>query len=214
MLERRCKSEKGNKSNLLQMSHDAPEKDMDDFFLCCVVDVAVAVSLRWRTTTPKSNVQYFQHSMGVLCTYECLYKLSLRVKMLLLHNSLIFVIYFVLRTPAHIHTVYWLYCFVYWVNGISIAYWIDDAMLTAYSLCHITPPPHTLSTALISFCTVKSHKTVNICIHTHKHAHKYAHTQTYRIPFCPCAEHFPAFYLLCRNSETAWNSIHAAVIDK
>lgn len=79
---------------------------------------------------------------------------------------------------------------------------------TAYSVNGFDFILHSSVTKLLTLVLTRSHTDA----HTHINVHMCAYTN---IPhtICPCAEHFPAFYLLCRNSETALNSIHAAVID-
>lgn len=162
---------------------------------------------------PKSRTVSIQCPvyMASICTNVCA-RAELEGEMLLpiAHSNIIFC--YILCTHRFFAVCIGFYCFVYWVKrNKHCMYWIDYAILKAYcnvlytTICHITPPSPQHSFSLCQrlwfhFAQL-SHKTVNTCTDTYTYMCAYTN-----IPhtICPCAEHFPAFYLLCRNSETAW----------
>lgn len=126
-------------------------------FLCVVV--VVAVSLCDDEQRPQSRM--FSSSIWIRVQHVHMYvRMFAQAELegiMLTHSTLTFVMYFVQRVCIRFIVL----SILRERNKHCTVDWRRDPYSILNTLCHIisyhiTPPPHTLSTALISFCTVQS----------------------------------------------------------
>lgn len=178
------------------MSHDAPEKDMDDFFVCVVV-VLLLPFLCDDEQRPQSRM--FSSSIYInqrtSCTYvrtnvctSWAWGQNARTQ----HSNICYVL-----RAARVCIGFIVLSILSERNKHCTVDWRRDPYSILNTLCHITPPPHTLCQRLWFHFAQFSHITVNTCTHplAHRHTqtHTCAHTQTYRIPFAHVLNIFRLF---------------------
>lgn len=107
------------------------------------------------------------------------------------------------------------------MNGISIACWIEDAILPAYREAEHTMPYHTTAAFSVNgfdfilYSLVTKLLTLVLARRSLTQMHTCAHTQTHRIPFAHVLNIFRLFiyYVGIPKRHVIVHSIHAAVID-